>query len=126
MSTVVAYAFSLDAVVRYGSHVAIAIACTMVYFHLRTIKPQRPRKFAILCASLFVLGSGLVLLSNQQGTGQFADEHYMSVILPPSLRASPDYPVDAFMADVQALKPDLDVERTKKVHDGFVDEEEEE
>ena len=124
-STVVAYAYSLDEIVRYGSHVAIAIACTMMYFHLRTIKPQRPRKFAILCASLFVLGSGLVLLSNQQGTGQFADEHYMSVILPPSVRASPDYPVESFMSDVQSLKPDLDVERTKKVRDGFEDGEDE-
>ena len=126
LSTVIAYAYSLDEIVRFGSHVAIAIACTMIYFHLRTIKPQRPRKFAILCGLLFVLGSGLVLLSNKQGTGQFADEHYMSVILPPSLRASPDYPVDSFMGDVQALKPGLDVERTKKVHDGFGAEEEDE
>jgi pSer/pThr/pTyr-binding forkhead associated (FHA) protein len=124
VSSMVGYAFSLDALVRYGSHVAIAIACVMIYFHLRTIKPHRPRKFVILCASLFVLGSGLTLLSNQQSSGQFADEHYMSVVLPPSLRASPDYPVDSFMEDVKSLKPDLDVERKKKVREGIEDEEE--
>lgn len=46
----------------------------------------------------------------------------MSVLLPPSMRASPDYPVDAFMADVKGLKPDLDVERTKKLREGVEDE----
>ncbi|HEU4853123.1 MAG TPA: FHA domain-containing protein [Telluria sp.] len=126
VSTVTAYALSWDEVVRYGSHVAIAIGCVMIYFHLRTIKPHHPRKFAILSGSLFVLGSGLTLLSNQQVSGQLADEHYMSVVLPPALRASEDYPVDAFMADVAALKPELDVERTEKVRDAFGDDEEEE
>ena len=122
VSTVVAYAFSLDAVVRYGSHVAIAIACVMVYWHLRTIRPHKPRTFRIFCTSMFVLGSSLTLLSNWQDSGQFADEHYMAIILPPSLRASPDYPIDSFMQDAAALKSDLDIERTKKIHDGVEEE----
>lgn len=123
-STVLAYAFSLDEVVRYGSHVAIALGCVMVYYHLRTIRPHHTRTFKTLCASLFVLGSGLILLSNWQDSGQFADEHYMAVILPPAVRASPDHPVDDFMKDVAALKPELDMERHRKVQDGFEEEEE--
>lgn len=116
--SVVAYAFSLEWLTRYGSHAAIAIACTLLYYHLVTVKPQRTRRNAILCAVLFVLGSGLTLLSNVQRTGRMADEPYMPLLLPPSLRASPDHSVDEFMGRVRTLQARVDQERTRKVKDG--------
>lgn len=124
VSSIVAYAFSLDAIVRYSSHAVIAIGCAMLYFHLRTVKPHHTRGFAAFCGLLLALGSGLTLMSNKQGTGKFADDHYMALLLPPSLRASPDYSVDSLMGDVEALKPRLDRERTEKVRDGDGEDEE--
>jgi len=117
VSSMAAYAFSLESLTRYSSHVAIVIAAGVLFYHLNTVKPHNTRRFAVSCLILAILGSGLTLLSNEQRTGQLADSPYMSVVLQPSMRVSPDHSVDEFMGDVNALKARLDVERTKKVKD---------
>ena len=116
-SSVAAYAFSFESLTRYSSHVAILIAAGMLYFHLTTVKPHNGRRFAVTCLMLALLGSGLTLLSNEQRTGQLADSAYMSVVLQPSMRVSPDHTVDEFMSDVDKLKAQVDQERVKKVKD---------
>lgn len=116
-SSVLAFAYSLDWLTRYSSHVLILIAAGTLYYHLNTVKPHNARRFGITCLVLAMLGSGLVLISNEQRTGSMADSPYMSVILPPAMRASPDHSVDDFMNDVQALKPGLDRERAEKADD---------
>lgn len=116
-SSMAAYAFSLESLTRYSSHVAVIIAAGALFYHLTTVKPHNTRRFAVSCLILAILGSGLILLSNEQRTGQLADNPYMSVVLQPSMRVSPDHSVDEFMEDVNALKARLDVERTKKVKD---------
>jgi hypothetical protein len=121
-SSAAAYAFSLDALTRYSSHMAIVIAAGMLFYHLNTVKPHNTRRFAIACMVLALLGSGLTLLSNEQRTGRLADSPYMSVVLQPSMRVSPDHSVDEFMQDVNALKAQADVERTRKVKDDGGDE----
>ena len=110
-SSAVGYAYSIEVFTRYGSHVAIALVAGMVYFHLMTVKAQPRRRFAAICAALALLGSGLVLISNEQRNGRLADELYMSVLLPPEMRATPDSTVDAFMEDVAEMKAELDRER---------------
>lgn len=117
VSSLAGYAFSFESLTRYGSHVAIAIAAGTLFFHLDTVKPHRRRGFALTCLILAMLGSGLVLMTNEQRTGQLADTPYMSTLLPPSVRVSPDRSVDAFMDDLSGLKKKLDVERTKKFKD---------
>lgn len=116
-SSLLAYAFSLAWITRYGSHAAIAIVCGMVFYHLCTVKPQHPRRFAASCLLLFVLGVGLNLISNEQRYGRLADDPYMALLLPPSVRVSGDHSVDEFMAGVTGMKARLDVERTRKVKD---------
>ena len=117
VSSAAAFAFSLESLVRYSSHVAIVIAAGMLFYHLTTVKPHNTRRFAVACMVLALLGSGLTLLNNEQRTGRLADSPYMSVILQPSMRISPDHSVADFMSDVQALKAEVDEERTKKVKD---------
>ena len=116
-SSAAAYAFSVEALTRYSSHIAILIVAGMLFYHLTTVKPHNTRRFAVTCLVLAGLGSGLVLLSNEQRTGRLADSPYMSVVLQPSLRVSPDHRVEEFMGDVQALKAQVDQERTRKVKD---------
>ena len=104
LSSAVGYAWSIEVFTRYGSHVAIVLVAGMVYFHLTTVAPRPRRRFTVICAALALMGSGLVLISNEQRNGRLADELYMSVLLPPEMRATPDASVDAFMDDVAAMQ----------------------
>jgi hypothetical protein len=114
VAALVAYSFSLEFITRYSVHVAVAIGAVMLFHHLTTVKPRGRRSFAIICAMLGVLASGLALISNVQRTGRLGDELYMSVILPPATRIAPNHSVDAFMGDVGAMRAKLDAEREKK------------
>lgn len=113
-ASAIGYAFSLEPFTRYGSHAAIALVAAMVYFHLTTVRPQRPRRPALICVGLAVLGSGLALIGNEQRNGRLGDELYMSVLLPPAMRVSPDHSVDDYMGQVGAMKARLDLERNRK------------
>jgi hypothetical protein len=117
VSSMAAYAWSIEWLVRYGMHVAIALMAGMVYFHLGTVRPQRRRYFASSCALLALLGSGLTLIGNLQASGRVADQLYMPLLLPPSMRASPDSSVDEYMAYASAMKAEIDAERLKHAED---------
>ena len=110
-ATTLAYAFAWEGLTRYGSHGVIALAAGIVYFHLATVKPQLRIRLRWLCLLFAVVGSGLMLIANVQRTGRTADELYMSVLLPPSMRASPDHPVDAYIDQVESMKEQVDRER---------------
>ncbi|NHZ35010.1 FHA domain-containing protein [Massilia rubra] len=114
-ASAMAYAFSLEALTAYSAHVAIAIVAGVIFFHLVTVKPHQSRRFALACLIMALVGSGLTLISNQLRTGRVADELFMSVLMPPSTRVSPDHSVDEFMTDVAAMKARLDAERGKKI-----------
>jgi hypothetical protein len=117
LSSVLAYAWSAEAFTRYGNHVALLIVCGMVYFHLRTVRPHlAPRRLAAACGVLLGLGSGIALMSNLQTTGRLSDELYMSVLLPPAVRQSPDHSVDEFMGGAARLRAEADAERRRDVH----------
>ena len=117
LSSLLAYAFSLEFITRYGAHVLVAIGAVMLFYHLTTVKPGSRRQFAITCVLLGLLGSGLTLISNEQRTGRLGDELYMSVILPPGTRVARDHSVDAFMGEVAAMRGKLDKERARQVKD---------
>ena len=114
LAAVVAYAFSWEWLTRYGSHVAVATVAGIVYFHLATITPPLRRRLRAICAGAAIVASGLVLIVNEQRHGRVADELYMSVLLPPQLRASPDATVAEHMAQVEAMRKELDAERESK------------
>lgn len=111
LAAVIAYAYSLEWLTRYGSHVAVATVAGIIYFHLATIKPPLRRRMRAICAAAAVLASSLVLIMNQQRHGRVADELYMAVLLPPELRASPDATVAEYMADVEKMRAELDAGR---------------
>jgi hypothetical protein len=108
LAALIAYAYSLEWLTRYGAHAAVATVAGIVYFHLATIKPAL--RLRLLCAGAAVLASSLVLIVNQQRHGRVADELYMAVLLPPEVRASPDATVAEYMAQVEAMRARLDAE----------------
>lgn len=111
LSSVLAYAWSAEVFTRYGNHVVILILVAMIYNHLRTIKPHKPRAFISSCAIFLALGSGLILMRNYENAGRLRDELYMSVILPPEVRQSQDHSVDDFMGEAAKLKAAADEAR---------------
>jgi hypothetical protein len=117
LSSLVAFSLSLESITRYGAHVAVAIGALMLFYHLATVKPNSRRHFAIVCALLAVLGSGLTVIGNEQRSGRAGDELYMSVILPPATRLARQHSVDEFMGEVGAMRAGLDAERAKKGKD---------
>jgi hypothetical protein len=114
LAATIAYAYSLEWLTRYGSHMAVAVVAGMIYFHLATIKPPARPQLRALCAAAALMASGLILIVNQQRHGRVADELYMAVLLPPELRASPAVTVGEYMADVEAMRAVLDAERTRR------------
>ena len=116
-SSTIGFAFSLDFLVRYSSHMTVAAAATAVYFHLKTVKPGQSRHFGIVCGVFAMISSSMIMLSNEQRIGHVADDLYMAVMLPPAVRVSPDHSIDEFMRRTEALKTQLDVERTREVKD---------
>lgn len=114
VSNSAAFAFSLEALTRYGSHGVIALAAGILYFHLATVKPQLRLRFRWLCMLFAVAGAGLMLIANVQRSGRVVDELYMGVLLPPAMRASPDEGVDHYIDDVESMKDQVDRERAQK------------
>ena len=123
-SSMAAYALSLEVLTRYGRHMFIVIVCAMIYFHLCTIKPQHPRRFALVAVVLAIIGSTLILLSNLQISGRLADEPYMSVLYPPALRLSPNHATATFFQDAASLQQGVDTERGKSAKGGADDDSE--
>ena len=117
LSALVAFSLSLALITRYGAHVVVAIVAVMLFYHLVTVKPNGRRQFAIVCALLGVLGSGLTLISNEQRSGRLGDELYMSVILPPATRLVRDQSVHEFMGEVGAMRAQLDADRARRSKD---------
>ncbi len=115
ISSVTAYAYSMEWLTRYGNHMGIVIVCGIVFLHLCTVKPEHARRFAVTGLILMAIGSGMVLMNNLQRSGRLADELYMSALLPPNVRQSPDHTVEAFLGDASRLKAAVDAERAKPV-----------
>lgn len=117
LSSVFGFAFSLESLIAYSSHITVAACATAVYCHLRTVRPEQSRRFGILCGVFALISSSMIMLSNEQQYGRVADGLYMPVILPPALRVSPDHALDDHMEQVREMKARLDVERTRAVSD---------
>ena len=71
-SVAIAYAWSAEVLTSYGGLVTLAILCAMLFFHLVTIKPHHPRRFAITSWVILLAGAAMSILSNVQSSGRAA------------------------------------------------------
>lgn len=115
LAIVLAYSFSWTLLTRFGTHLDIAIVAITIYYHLRQITPRKTKRLKIICLTLSLLGSGLVLMKNYQSSDQYADELYMHEILPPALRISRNHSLGEFNQDISELKATIDAEREKAI-----------
>lgn len=110
---VLAYGFSWEIFTRYSSHLEIAILAVTVYYHLRHISPRQRTRMKIVCSSILIIGSSLMLMKNYQSFNQYSDELYMREMLPPSLRFSRNHSVEEFGQATQNLKAEIEAERDR-------------
>lgn len=106
-----AYGLSLEFFTRYGSHIEIIIFAVMIFYHLCQVTPRQSKRLLLICASLSLFGSSLILLNNYQNTHQLTDEFYMHEMLPPVARISEYHSLQAFEASIDDLKADIEEDR---------------
>jgi hypothetical protein len=111
LSNVVGYAFSIELLTRYSSQMVLLISIGMIYYHLKTINNRNKKRFMLICASLFVIGSSLIFINNYNSNGKLADQLYMTTLLPTAFRVSTDVPSTKFFDNAIALKEKADKAR---------------
>ncbi len=113
--TILGFSFSWETPLLYKGHYAIAIATFTIYYHLRLINTRSRKLLKWLCIGAAVTISGLKLVHNYQTTNKYADELYMSEMLPPAMRISRNHSLGEFEQSVQDLKKEIDNEREKSL-----------
>jgi hypothetical protein len=111
--TIIGFSFSWQAPALYKGHYAIAIATMTIYYHLRLINTRRQKLLKILCIGAAVTISGLKLMHNYQTTNKFADDLFMSEMLPPAMRISRNHSLTEFDQSIHELQKEIDAEREK-------------
>jgi hypothetical protein len=111
LSGLLAYAFSWEPLLTFGTHPIIYICAAVLYFHFQTAGNKRLGRLKIYLAALAILGSVITMTKEYQASNHLAGELYMSRIYPPVVRISPDHTLNEFVANMELLKAKVDKER---------------
>jgi hypothetical protein len=106
-----AYAFSLDWLSRFGSYLGLSLLSIAVYFHVATITPLSlsfARRFAVAFALLAIGLFGMYRYSTEH---QFGDSLYMSSLQWPAIRMVTPVTTEAFVKATEDLKARADLHR---------------
>lgn len=106
-----AYAFSLDWLSRFGSYLGLGLLSIAVYFHVATITPLSlsfARRFAVAFA---VLAIGLFGMYRYSTEHQFGDSLYMGSLQWPAIQVVPPISTEAFVKATDDLKARADLRR---------------
>lgn len=114
LSALLGYALSLEWLSTYTATPTIALVAVALYFHVHTAGHRWPRRLKLYLASLTLLSSAVVMISQYQESRHLADELYLSNLYPPSLRLSSDQPAGEFIAAMAQLQPRVDKLRNPK------------
>lgn len=113
LSTLLGYAFSLEFLTAYSSLMVNAIIVVALTYHIITVVPHYQRRASLAGVMMVLLSWGFNLMENYQHAGILADELYMSQILPPGFRVSPNHSVESFLERARQLQKKAD-EQAKK------------
>lgn len=93
---------------RVAELLPLGLGCWLVYRHLKLIVPQRRHALAVGFATMFLVGTGVKLLLNQQRTDRWFNQLYLSTLGPPALRLAPTLTPEAFLDDARSLRAPLE------------------
>ncbi|HEX3138834.1 MAG TPA: FHA domain-containing protein [Rhizobacter sp.] len=112
-SSLLAFAFSWPWLTDFTFIAGYVILGAMLYFHLQAVEPHHPRRTRSFAVASVVIGVGLSLWFNYQGSDRLGSELYMNHLFPPALRLARPVDTERFMQGVGALQPTLDAKAKK-------------
>jgi len=107
----VAYAFSIEWLARYGSYLSLALLSVAVYYHVGTITPLSlafARRFAVAFAVLATAAFAMYRYSTEH---QFGDSLYLNSLHWPAIRMVAPIGTEAFINATADLKARADAHR---------------
>jgi hypothetical protein len=108
LAGVLAFALGWNWIADFAFVGTLAVAGTVLGFHLLAVEPARPRLMHGVGAVAALAGIVLTLWFNHQRTDRFGSDLYMSHLLPPAWRLAPTVPVDRFVDGLAALREPLE------------------
>lgn len=108
LPAVLAFAFSWPWLTDFAFVGSFLVGAAALYFHLLAVEPAHHRGLRWAAVACAVTGVALTLWFNVQRTDQFGDELYMNHLFPPAMRLVKPIASDAFIDDLNRLKPLLD------------------
>jgi hypothetical protein len=112
-SGLLAFAFSWPWLTDFIFIAGYAILGATLYFHLQAVEPHHPRRTRSFAIASVVMGVGLSLWFNHQGSDRLGSQLYMNHLYPPALRVAAPVDTMQFMQGVEALQPRLDAKAKK-------------
>ncbi|EIT67588.1 MULTISPECIES: FHA domain-containing protein [Hydrocarboniphaga] len=112
-----AYSLSWPSVTRYRYLVFWLTAGLLCAGHLRLIGGDYRRFKLAVVAALTLLGVGASALSQRDARERTGPAVVVDELLPPAMRLAPAQTLDAFIADAEKLRAELDAARQETPHD---------
>jgi hypothetical protein len=109
-----AYAMDWPVLSRISYLAAAGMICALVWAHLVWIMPNHRRGLLAGMVSLYLTGAGLHLWINQQRSGQYFSERYVTALPPSSWRLVGTQPVSALLDDARGMKATLDAQAAEE------------
>ncbi len=116
----IAYSLSLSWLPAFSFAVIWIALAGAALAHLRLIGPGHGRAQAAVVSLIALLGMSPALIRMIWPEPGFEPSHYISVLQPPAVRLVPAQPVDRFLTEIDALRPEL--ERAREALDKVPDE----
>jgi len=112
-TALLAFAFSWPWLTDFNFVPGAVILGAMLYFHLQAVEPLHPRRTQGFAIGAVLVGCGLNLWFNLQGSDRAGSELYMNHLFPPALRVAKPMEMSEFMQGVAELQPRLDAQAKK-------------
>lgn len=117
LSSLLAYAFSIESLATFTAHPGIFIAAAIIYYHLMSLGLKQSERIKLYVGGITLFASMVVLIQNYQSSHYLRDQLYMDAIYPPAVRMSGEITLEDLSKDVEGLKEIADRDRKEHPED---------
>ncbi len=117
LSSLLAYAFSIESLATFTSHPGIFIGAAAIYYHLMSLGIKQSERIKYYVGGITLFASLIVLIQNYQSSHYLRDKLYMDTIYPPAVRLSGEVTLDELSTAIEGLKETADKDRKEHPED---------
>jgi FHA domain len=117
LSSLLAYAFSIESLATFTAHPGIFIGAATIYYHLMSLGLKQSERIKYYVGGITLFASIIVLIQNYQSSHYLRDKLYMDVIYPPAVRLSGEITLEDLSKDIEGLKETADKDRKEHPED---------